>query len=132
MTIGSFTVAMNAPLVRHCRRSQAIQTGSPRRCAPRDDEALCGAHRRGARLVQIPGNGYSGGPMKAAPFALTFSFVALAACIAPAVSQPEPAAPVQAKAPQFAWPERMRNAQVLAADTSPDQLRDTMRSFTSA
>ena len=67
--------------------------------------------------------------MKAAPLALTLSFAVLAAAIAPALGQPQPPSPPQAKGQPFAWPDRMQNAQVLPADTSPAQLRDTMRGF---
>jgi len=65
--------------------------------------------------------------MKGARLALAASFVALAASFAPASSQTQ--APPAAKGPQFAWPERMQNAQVLPADIGPDRLRDTMRNF---
>lgn len=64
--------------------------------------------------------------MTVARLALAFSLVALAA----ASSRPQESPP--AKAPQFVWPERMANAQVLPADTGPDQLRDTMRGFAMA
>jgi len=65
--------------------------------------------------------------MKGARLALAASLVAFAASFAPASGQPQ-SSPA-AKAPQFAWPERMKNAQVLPADTGPDRLRDTMRNF---
>lgn len=67
--------------------------------------------------------------MKGATLALTLAASALAASFAPAVGQPQAAPQAKAKGPQFAWPERMKNAQVLPADTTPDQLRDTMRGF---
>src|SRR5687767_6776269 len=70
--------------------------------------------------------------MKGAGLALTFSLVALAASFAPAASQPQAGPSAAAKGPQFVWPERMVNAQVLPADTGPDRLRDAMRHFTMA
>jgi len=41
-------------------------------------------------------------------------------------------APSPPAAPQWDWPARMTNAQVLPPDTPPDRLRDTMRGFTRA
>lgn len=70
--------------------------------------------------------------MKGAGFSLIFSLVAFAASFAPASSQPQAPPAAAAKGPQFVWPERMRNAQVLPADTSPDRLRDAMRQFSSS
>lgn len=71
--------------------------------------------------------------MKGAPLALALSLIALAASFAPASGQPQLAPPAaKAKGPQFVWPERMKNAQVLPADTGPDRLRDTMRHFATA
>ena len=67
--------------------------------------------------------------MKGARLALTFSLAALVASFAPALSQTQPSPPAKARGPQFAWPERMRNAQVLPADIGPDRLRDVMRNF---
>ncbi len=70
--------------------------------------------------------------MKGAKLTLAFSVVALAASFAPAVGQPQTAPPAKAKGAQFAWPERMKNAQVLPADIGADRLRDAMRHFAMA
>ena len=66
--------------------------------------------------------------MKAAALTFSVGLLALAASFAPASGQ-QGTAPAKAKGPGFTWPERMKNAQVLPADTTPDQLRDTMRGF---
>jgi hypothetical protein len=66
--------------------------------------------------------------MKAAALALTLSIAALAGSLA-AAQQPQATPEAKAQGPQFAWPERMANPQVLPADTPPERLRETMRRF---
>ena len=64
-----------------------------------------------------------GSVMRGPNILLAAAAATLCASVALAQRQAPPAQP------EFQWPQRMRNPQVLPAETGPDQLRDTMRTF---